>query len=334
MATRFELLLQHSNDYTATMAGRSADRFPPSLLNVVIPYYNSARTIDEVACKALAALEFANSKAPELEAVLSIVDDGSDEPLPLWIRMDPRIRVVQHERNLGRAAARNTGLKSLASTFTMFVDADVLLYPEAVYEHYRVHAQQRLSGHTALTANLFNFVNINHYQPDNSSLFDACNDFRYSCTYLPHWIGCEADSVFIGRQFWTLEETSHWAKWPTEGFFGPWTLPNMVLGGCFTVPTAPSLALQGQDLRFREYGFTETTLVTKLITHARCFIIPISPRFCIHLDLDTEEERNWKNERFRAAHHQFYQSYLLETPPQQEWLGLSAALDSYRDISA
>ena len=50
-----------------------------------------------------------------------VVDDAS--PVPPEVR-DPAVLVVRHERNRGPAAARNTGLRLVATPFVAFLDTD------------------------------------------------------------------------------------------------------------------------------------------------------------------------------------------------------------------
>jgi glycosyltransferase involved in cell wall biosynthesis len=63
-----------------------------------------------------------------------IVDDASSDPeskaLLEGLRgTDPRIRILQHERNRGRSAARNTGFAAARSGFVYLLDQDDLLEP-------------------------------------------------------------------------------------------------------------------------------------------------------------------------------------------------------------
>ena len=65
-----------------------------------------------------------------------IVNDASDDADTLRIlaemrSRDARIRVLDHERNRGLAAARNTGARHAGSGFILFLDVDDLLEPTA-----------------------------------------------------------------------------------------------------------------------------------------------------------------------------------------------------------
>src|SRR5690606_26465230 len=57
----------------------------------------------------------------DLEVI--IVDDGS--PIPLDPELDrSRVRILRHERNLGAAAARNSGVAMARAGWIAFLDSD------------------------------------------------------------------------------------------------------------------------------------------------------------------------------------------------------------------
>jgi glycosyltransferase involved in cell wall biosynthesis len=102
---------------------------PSSLaqLSVVIPAYNESATI-------LAAVQAVLRQECVLEII--VVDDGStDDTLAIAsniARAEPRVRLLQHNRNQGKGAAVRTGLKSATGEYVIIQDAD-LEYDPADY---------------------------------------------------------------------------------------------------------------------------------------------------------------------------------------------------------
>lgn len=339
MSSRRELLLCHENDFRLL-----GDHFSPlndqnyqqrlaeihrrfaqkRRVNVVVPHHNSAM-IDSVILHLQNAQDYAVCSSNDIEVTITIVDDASSEVLNVSRYQPSGIHYVRHERNLGRAAARNTGLAEVGSHYTMFVDADVIVYPEIILKHFIMHEELRSCGAVGISANLFNFVDADRDLEFDTS-FDDCNDWREKTTYLADWVGCESDHAFVGQEFQTLQMTDNWSKWPQSGYLGPWMLPNMVLGGCFMVPTVVALSVGGQDLRFRNYGFTETSLITKLIIYANAYVIPISSHMCVHVETKGAAERHRKDQLFRRAHERFFGEYLTEEPPVSEWSAVERAV--------
>ena len=59
-----------------------------------------------------------------------VVDDGSADPAPVAeVAGRHGARLVAHRRNLGPAAARNTGLRCVATPYVVFCDSDVVPVP-------------------------------------------------------------------------------------------------------------------------------------------------------------------------------------------------------------
>jgi len=97
------------------------------LVSVIVPTHNRpdllCMAIDSILAQVLADFE-----------IIVINDAGIDvEP---WIaNRDPRrrIRVIQHPRNRGLAAARNTGLKAARGRYIAYLDDDDLFYPDHLH---------------------------------------------------------------------------------------------------------------------------------------------------------------------------------------------------------
>jgi len=95
-------------------------------LSVLIPVYNEARTIGEVIRQVLAV---------PVEKEILIVDDGSTdgtrEALKEWDGRDG-VRVILHDRNLGKGRALATAIREAAGDVLLIQDAD-LEYDPADY---------------------------------------------------------------------------------------------------------------------------------------------------------------------------------------------------------
>jgi glycosyltransferase involved in cell wall biosynthesis len=109
------------------------------LFSVVIPLYNKeahvSRAISSVLGQALGDFE------------LVVVDDGSTDNGGMIVRNfgDSRIRLVS-QRNAGRSAARNTGIRSASSNLIAFLDADDEWDPDFLTEIARLIGQFPSAG--------------------------------------------------------------------------------------------------------------------------------------------------------------------------------------------
>ena len=94
----------------------------PSLA-VVVPVLDGAVTID----RCLVAL---GAEVP-LGGELIVVDDGSTDGTAVLARRHGAT-VIEHSRNRGTSAARNTGWRATRAERVLFVDADVVVHPGSV----------------------------------------------------------------------------------------------------------------------------------------------------------------------------------------------------------
>ena len=92
-------------------------------VSVVIPSYNSGRTIQQ-------AVESALGQSVQVEVI--IVDDGSQDDTENVLdayRDDSRVRIIRNEYNMGVAASRNRGVKEAACPYVAFLDSDDIWLP-------------------------------------------------------------------------------------------------------------------------------------------------------------------------------------------------------------
>ena len=96
------------------------------LVSVVMPVYNGEKYVAE-AIESILAQTFSDFE-------FLIVDDGSTDYSAAIIRgyqeRDDRIRLVQLERNVGRASARNRGLAAACGEYYAIMDCDDVCLPD------------------------------------------------------------------------------------------------------------------------------------------------------------------------------------------------------------
>jgi hypothetical protein len=95
------------------------------VISVIIPIWNRAHS----AGKAIdSALSQALPSGHALEII--VVDDGSnDQPEAALACFGEKIRLVRHPKNLGAAAARNTGCEAADGEYIAFLDSDDIWLP-------------------------------------------------------------------------------------------------------------------------------------------------------------------------------------------------------------
>jgi glycosyltransferase involved in cell wall biosynthesis len=89
-------------------------------LSVVMPAYNECQTIATIVERVLAT---------ELVDELIVVDDGSSDGTSQVLenlgQREPRLRLIRHDRNLGKGAAVRSGVQAAACDLVLIQDADL-----------------------------------------------------------------------------------------------------------------------------------------------------------------------------------------------------------------
>lgn len=108
----------------ATAALFHLDKAPPGALalSVVVPVYNEAENVTELAGEIATALK----ATADFEIIL--VDDGSTDEtgsaLAAVREADPRVRVLRHARNAGQSRALRTGILAARGAVIVTLDGD------------------------------------------------------------------------------------------------------------------------------------------------------------------------------------------------------------------
>ena len=86
-------------------------------VSLAIPCYNGSQFLGLTLASVLA-----QTRLPD---EILVVDDGSsDDSAPIVRQMEGQVRLAQHDRNRGLAAARNTAIRECSGEVIVFLDVD------------------------------------------------------------------------------------------------------------------------------------------------------------------------------------------------------------------
>jgi glycosyltransferase involved in cell wall biosynthesis len=94
-------------------------------LSIIIPFYNEEKTVREIIEKVK------HLKLPITREII-VVDDGSKDNSFEQVRNIKGIKLLRHEKNLGKGAAVRTALKHATGDIVIIQDADLELNPEEI----------------------------------------------------------------------------------------------------------------------------------------------------------------------------------------------------------
>lgn len=92
------------------------------LVSIIVPIYNVETYLD-------ACLNSIKQQTYQNLEIIAVEDCSTDNSYKLLERHfnDARIKLIQHEKNSGLSAARNSGIKAASGEYMMFVDSDDII---------------------------------------------------------------------------------------------------------------------------------------------------------------------------------------------------------------
>jgi GT2 family glycosyltransferase len=105
------------------------------LVSIIMPSYNKY----PLNLYSLYALEKQNFDLTKMEVIL--IDDASTDETPLLKNFQPlyHFKYIRNKKKLGTASARNKGIKKAIGKIIIFLDSEMVVDPEYVNKHYRLH---------------------------------------------------------------------------------------------------------------------------------------------------------------------------------------------------
>jgi len=100
-----------------------------SLLSIIIPAYNEARTIHLILEK-IEAVQLIHQIEKEIIIVNDCSSDDTANVVRQLMQKHKSIRFIEHEKNKGKGAAIHTGIKEASGNFIIIQDADLEYDPE------------------------------------------------------------------------------------------------------------------------------------------------------------------------------------------------------------
>ncbi|KKT39925.1 hypothetical protein A3K29_03930 [Candidatus Collierbacteria bacterium RIFOXYB2_FULL_46_14] len=257
-------------------------------VSIIIPAFNLGESI----IKTLKSIDRQTPDVIKFEVI--VVDDGSKEPVSEIIKKvqdDLRYEpiIIRKEKNSGISQTRNIGAAVSSNDILLFIDGDVVLTPNYLYEH--------LLRHKLVNKALLVSFKENAEPTDVRISYDAVkrgvvmpnysSDLRITKYIDKDTMGYYSNNYLAqGDIFSILSETNYFR---TLGFgrrLGNFDLPSMVVGHNLSIPKNLFYATGGFDNKFSGYGLEDSLIGIKAIS-AGAFIIPVLACGVYHINHPT-----------------------------------------------
>lgn len=252
-------------------------------LSIIIPCFNSEKSIH----KTLLSINSQLYLPKDLEVVL--VDDCSNIPVKKIINENNfkfKIQILRNETNAGISQARNIGAIASNNNILLFIDSDVVLSNNYLYEHLARHKTFPNIILVSFKENLQNDdlkisedqikkgVDQPNYRLDTrySKYLDSKSAGYYKDTYIQE-----------GDVFHILSETNYFKDLGHGRRIGVYDLPSMVIGHNFSVSKSLFNNVGGFINKMSGYGLEDSLFGIKAICKG-AYVIPILSCGVFHID--------------------------------------------------
>jgi len=261
-----EELLRRNNNFHESIK-RIQNGLVCNACSIIIPVYNQMDVLNFC----LNSLQ-TQKNAPPFEVI--IVDDYSKKSLDR--KRFPQTKFPIHcyrlNKNVGSSITRNVGLRWSNNDVIIFLDADMIVPNNFVYEHSRCHPTHSNN----ISIGYREHILKGYFKIRKRKIADPKRDFRYE-RYIPIAWKKEyprISSEVFGKTYYLLKESDNFLEFGKGRIIGIWTLPHMVLTSSMAVRKTNILKVGGFDPRFVASWYEDTFLGAKLIANG-AKVIPL-----------------------------------------------------------
>lgn len=271
-------LVNYSNDFSGTEATYLAKTRHQLLstdylktvdvtckISIIIPYFNT----DESIMRVLDSLnsQWITTKSYENVQVI-VIDDGSDEAKSVSTIKFPdykfEVKLVRHDTNNGRSAARNTGFYYSSGDIIIFLDSDCIPHPSFVGEHW---IRNHICENSLFIGLKHDVIVLNDIPDDKTPFYEYSNDYRKFKSIGPDWLADKriADWAHSNQRslqsqngdFKILETTNNLKYFSDHGWYGWWDLASVVVSHSISMRKETFMAIGGFSYSFNGWGYED-----------------------------------------------------------------------------
>jgi glycosyltransferase involved in cell wall biosynthesis len=112
----------------------SPERLDEPLVTVIVPCYNSERTIRQ-------CLKSLINQQSSISFDIVVVDSSSDQTAVIVAKEFPKVRLIKLEERAFAGAARNVGIRETRAQFCLMIDSDCIAEPDLIERIIRRHLE-------------------------------------------------------------------------------------------------------------------------------------------------------------------------------------------------
>lgn len=283
-------------------------------MSIIIPSYNSENEIEYI----LASIQSQNLSATDKNKIqVIIIDDGSESRIEdtvsaFKISFDFELQIIRLKNNSDLSFGRNIGVASSKYDILLFIDSDILLTDDYLYEH-NVRNQiidnavfVSMRKNITKDSELLNLENIMKglkvpEKIDDSRIINFPKDGQIG------W----ADNFDPDRRLEILEDSNYFKNLGKGSKIGAYDLPGVLSGHNFSLNKSRFLKTGGFNVSFKGWGLEDKFFAAKFVCDGN-FIIPVLSASVYHISYGPRGGDNAKKIKELKDNYDVYQKLILK----------------------
>lgn len=279
-------------------------------MSIIIPVYN------QNVMYSLLAIQGQNlSKEEKQKLQVIIIDDGSKNNVIKEVnsvknKLDYEIQIVSFEKNMGLSSARNVGFAIAKYDHVLFMDSDILLSKNYIYD---MSIRLQMIPNAIFTCMRKNIDSTSKILKEKNLLkgVNTCTDFDDSRVFTKgkeYHMGC--DKSYIGEEFSILDDTDYFKELSFGSQVGIYNISTVVTGHNVALNKSLIKTSTPFSSEFKGWGMEDAYFSAKLVADG-CYVIPVLSSCVYHIN---HPPRSGSNEQKNKEAQNNYNKYneLLE----------------------
>lgn len=252
-------------------------------ISIIIPVYN------QCVIPTLLSIQGQNiPKEQKRKIQVIIVNDGSsnnvlDDVNLVKSKLDYEINLISFEQNMGLSNARNTGLSIAKHNLLLFLDSDIILSENYIYD---INIRLQIVPNAIFVAMRKNVEKDSELIKEEKLLkgikrtldFDDSRVVTQSKEYHIGW-----DKAFEGEIISILDDTNYFKELSFGSKLGIYDLSSVVTGHNIAINRSQISNYPAFSTRFKGWGMEDSYFASKLISNG-CFVIPVLSSCVFHIN--------------------------------------------------
>ena len=272
-----------TNEELLSVSSNKRKKYSIDNITIIIPVYNQ-----NVKYSLLSIQGQDLSLKDKKKIQVIVIDDGSknnviEDVKQIRDKLDFELQIITFEKNMGLSSARNVGYSIAKYDHILFMDSDILLSKNYIYD---ISIRIQMIPNAIFTCMRKNIESNSNILDEDYILsgVETCTDFddsRIITREKEYHIGC--DKSYNNEEIAILDDTNYFKELSFGSQIGIYNISTVVAGHNIALNKSLIKSSIPFSLRFKGWGMEDAYFSSKLVSEG-CYVIPVLSSCVYHIN--------------------------------------------------